>query len=177
MDAWIKGVRFLTVVYYNFVDAEVAEELLEAGCVLGMHIRIGIEVSSRFRGKYVRVIWEPQSYTDPKSFKAFLEEQPVRAFMKEGRLVSAYQQKYVFEALRAYNRTHRATLTGEYGLDLDELTTNRRSLLCRDGTAVTAPSGQVHQAACSPSSNRLRKPWPGNTKSASANGARSCRNA
>ena len=121
MDAWIKGVRFLTVVYYNYVDAEVAEELLEAGCVLGMHIRIGIEVSSRFRGKYVRVIWEPQSYTDPKSFKAFLEEQPVRAFMKEGRLVSAYQQKYVFEALRAYNRTHRATLTGEYGLDLDEL--------------------------------------------------------
>ncbi len=121
MDAWIKGVRFLTVVYYNYVDAEVAEELLEAGCILDMHIRIGIEVSSRFRGKYVRVIWEPQSYTDPKSFKAFLEEQPVRAFMKEGRMVSAYQQKYVFEALAAYNRTHRAALAEEYGLELDKL--------------------------------------------------------
>jgi hypothetical protein len=124
MDAWIKGVRFLTVVYYNYVDAEVAEELLEAGRILDMHIRIGVEVSSRFRGKYVRVIWEPQSYTDPKSFKAFLDEQPVRAFMKEGRLVSAYQQKYVFEALQAYNRTHRAALTQEYGLDLDELDEN-----------------------------------------------------
>jgi hypothetical protein len=121
MDAWIKGVRFLTVVYYNYVDAEVAEELLEAGRILDMHIRIGVEVSSRFRGKYVRVIWEPQSYTDPKSFRAFLDEQPVRAFMKEGRLVSAYQQKYVFEALQAYNRTHRAALAQEYGLDLDEL--------------------------------------------------------
>jgi len=121
MDAWIKGIRFLTVVYYNYVDAEVAEELLEAGCILGMHIRIGIDVSSRFRGKYVRVIWEPQSYTDPKSFRAFLEEQPVKAFMKEGRLVSAYQQKYVFEALQAYNHTHLARMAEEYGLELDAL--------------------------------------------------------
>lgn len=121
MDAWIKGVRFLTVVYYNYVEPEVAEELLEAGSILDTHIRIGIEVSSRFRGKYVRVIWEPQSYTDPKSFRAFLDEQPVRAFMKEGRQVSAYQQKYVFEALHAYNRHHRQTVEAEYGLELDAL--------------------------------------------------------
>ena len=121
MDAWIKGIRFLTVVYYNYVDAEVARELLEAGKILDMHIRIGIEVSSRFRGKYVRIIWEPQSYTDPKSFQSFLEEQPVRAFMNEGRQVSAYQQRYVFEALAAYNRTHRAAMAEEFGLTLDEL--------------------------------------------------------
>jgi hypothetical protein len=121
MDAWIKGVRFLTVVYYNYVEPKVAEELLEAATILDMHIRIGIEVSSRFRGKYVRVIWEPQSYTDPKSFRAFLDEQPVKAFMKEGRQVSAYQQKYVFEALQAYNRVHRAAICAEYGLELDEL--------------------------------------------------------
>ena len=121
MDAWIKGIRFLTVVYYNYVDPDVANELLEAGKILDMHIRIGIEVISRFRGKYVRVIWEPQSYTDPKSFQAFLEERPVRAFMNEGRQVSAYQQRYVFEALAAYNRTHRAAMGEEYGLDLDEL--------------------------------------------------------
>ncbi len=121
MDAWIKGIRFLTVVYYNYVDAEVASELLEAARILDVHIRIGIEVVSRFRGKYVRVIWEPQSYTDPKSFQSFLEEQPVRAFMNEGRQVSAYQQRYVFEALTTYNGTHRAAMGEEYGLELDEL--------------------------------------------------------
>ena len=59
MDAWIKGIRFLTVVYYNYVDPEVADELLEAASIMDMQIRIGIEVSSRFRGKYVRCIWEP----------------------------------------------------------------------------------------------------------------------
>ncbi len=121
MDAWIKGIRFLTVVYYNYVESEVAEELLEAAKLLDMHIRIGIEVSSRFRGKYVRVIWEPQSYTDSKSFTAFLEEQPVRAFMREGRLVSAYQQKYVFDVLQEYNDTHRRAMSVEFGLDLEPL--------------------------------------------------------
>jgi hypothetical protein len=124
MDAWIKGIRFLTVVYYNYVDTEVAMELLEAARIMDMHIRIGIEVSARFRGKYVRVLWEPQSYTDPQTFQAFLKEEPVRAFMNEGRQVSAYQQKYVFEALAAYNRTHRAAMGEEFGLKLDELDVN-----------------------------------------------------
>lgn len=121
MDAWIKGIRFLTVVYYNYVEPEVAAELLEAASILDVHIRIGIEVSCRFRGKYVRMLWEPRSYTDGKSFGAFLEEQPVRAFMKEGRQVSAYQQKYVFEALQAFNAKHRSSINAEFGLDLEDL--------------------------------------------------------
>lgn len=121
MDAWIKGIRFLTVVYYNYVEPDVAEELLEAASILNIRIRIGIEVLSRFRGKYVRTIWEPQGYTDAKSFRAFLQEQPVQAFMKEGRQVSAYQQKYVFAVLRAFNVTHRLILNQEFGLELEEL--------------------------------------------------------
>ena len=121
MDAWIKGIRFLTVVYYNYVDPEVADELLEAASIMDMQIRIGIEVSSQFRGKYVRCIWEPQGYTDPKSFRAFMAEKPIQAVMKEGREVSAYQQQYVFRALAAYNAMHRQAMNAEYGLDLDPL--------------------------------------------------------
>jgi hypothetical protein len=121
MDAWIKGVRFLTVVYYNYVDPEVADELLEAAGILDMHIRIGIEMSSRFRGKYVRFIWEPQGYTNPKSFRAFMDEQPIQAIMKEGRQVSEYQQQYVFNVLNAYNTVHRQAMNAEYGLDLEEI--------------------------------------------------------
>ena len=44
MDAWIKGIRQLTVVYYNHVDREVVEELLEAGEILDIHVRVGIEL-------------------------------------------------------------------------------------------------------------------------------------
>lgn len=121
MDAWIKGVRFLTVVYYNYVDEDVAEELLEAGRILNMHIRVGIEVSSRFRGKYVRIVWEPHGYTDAKAFRAFLNEHPVREFMDQGRRISAYQQRYVLDVLAAYNNRHRLAINVEYGLDLELL--------------------------------------------------------
>ncbi len=121
MDAWVKGIRYLTVVYYNYVDAAVVEELLEAAAILDMRIRIGIEVSARFRGKYARVTWEPHGFTDTQSFLEFLREQPVMAFMKEGRQVSAYQQRYVFQALAAFNHRHRHAINAEYGLRLPEL--------------------------------------------------------
>lgn len=123
MDAWIKGIRFLTVVYYNYVDPAVVEELLEAANILNLRIRIGIEVSSRFRGKYVRITWEPHGFTDSQSFQEFLREQPVMAFMQEGRQVSAYQQRYVFDALKAFNTDHRHTINREFGLNLEELET------------------------------------------------------
>ncbi|NCD24096.1 MAG: hypothetical protein EOL86_00690 [Deltaproteobacteria bacterium] len=121
MDAWVKGIRYLTVVYYNYVEPAVVEELLEAAAILDMHIRIGIEVSARFRGKYVRITWEPHGFTDSQSFLEFLQEQPVMDFMKDGRQVSAYQQRYVFQALAAFNQRHRQTLNDEYGMNLPEL--------------------------------------------------------
>lgn len=121
MDAWIKGIRYLTVVYYNYVEPAVAGELLEAADILGIQIRVGIEVSARFRGKYVRIIWEPHRSSDPKSFLEFLQAPPVKAFMQEGRQVSAYQQRYVFQALNAFNQRHRQTIRSGYGLNLPEI--------------------------------------------------------
>ena len=75
MDAWIKGIRKLTVVYYNHVEQEVVEELLEAGAILDIHVRIGIEFSSRFRNKFVRFIWELEGFFDSHSLLQFLQEE------------------------------------------------------------------------------------------------------
>ena len=118
MDAWIKGIRNLTVIYYNYVDPEVAEELLEAGAILDVHIRIGIEISSRFLDKYVRITWSPHGFTDSHSLLHFLRENQVRELMAEGRQVSIYQQQYVFEVLDAFNSTHRHTLARDFLLDV-----------------------------------------------------------
>ncbi|GAB1409689.1 hypothetical protein MASR1M90_08430 [Desulfovibrionales bacterium] len=123
LDAWIKGLRYLTVVYYNYVRPEVVEELLGAAALLDMHIRIGIEVSCRFRDKYVRITWEPHGFADAKAFQDFLREPAVRAFMEEGRKVSAYQQRYVLNALEAFNVRHRDTLNATYGVELEPLRT------------------------------------------------------
>jgi hypothetical protein len=121
MDAWIKGIRNLTVIYYNYVDPEVAEELLEAGEILDVHIRIGIEMSSRFLGKYVRMTWSPYGFTDSHSLLHFLREKQIEVLMEEGRQVSRYQQRYVFQVLEAFNRRHRQTLSEELAFEIRAL--------------------------------------------------------
>ena len=123
MDAWIKGIRKLTVVYYNHVEDEVVAELLEAGSILDIHVRIGIELWSGFRGKFVRFVWELEGFFDNHDLLRFLDEPPVRALLEEGREVSRYQQRYVLAALGEFNRRHRPVLDGELGVSsraLDE---------------------------------------------------------
>jgi hypothetical protein len=124
MDAWIKGIRKLTVVYYNHVERDVVEELLEAGAILGIHVRIGIEMSSRFRDKFVRFIWELEGFFDTHNLLQFLEEESVREMMEQGRLVSRYQQRYVIEVLAEFNTNHRPVLDQELGLQSRTLDLN-----------------------------------------------------
>ncbi|MCG6930206.1 MAG: hypothetical protein LJE64_06575 [Desulfofustis sp.] len=121
MDAWIKGIRHLTVVYYNFVSTEVVEELLEAGSILDVQIQVGIEITTRFRSKYIRFTWEPTGFIDNQSFLKFLGGDKVAEFFEEGREVSNYQQKYVFDVLTIFNDKHLKTFTSEFGIDLRPL--------------------------------------------------------
>jgi hypothetical protein len=121
MDAWIKGIRKLTVVYYNHIDREVAEELLEAGSILGIHVRIGIEIPCQFRHKFVRIIWELEGFFDNHNLLGFLSKPGVEEIMAQGRQISNYQQQYVFDVLKEFNTCHRAVLDGELALESDQL--------------------------------------------------------
>ncbi|PIE56347.1 MAG: hypothetical protein CSA34_04495 [Desulfobulbus propionicus] len=121
MDAWIKGIRSLTVVYYNYVRPDVIEELLEAGKILDINVQVGIEISTRFRDKYIRFTWEPNGFPDNSTFLQFLDKKAVMRFMKRGREVSRYQQQYVFDVFDAFNQTHRQTLNQELGISLAPL--------------------------------------------------------
>ncbi len=117
-DAWIKGIRQLTVVYYNYVTPEVVDELMEASAILGLQVQVGIEMSARFRDKYIRFIWEPHGFRDKDALLKFLQDKSVRELMAEGREVSEYQQKYVFDVLDAFNNHHRHQLNEALGLCL-----------------------------------------------------------
>ncbi len=118
MDAWIKGIRFLEVVYYNYVSPEVVEELIEASAILDVKIQVGIEMSCRFRDKYVRFTWEPHGFNANRASLKFLKQDAVKNLMEEGRAVSNYQQKYVFEVLEVFNDRHRKWINDEYGISL-----------------------------------------------------------
>lgn len=121
LDAWIKGIKTLTVVYYNHVPREAAAEILEAARILELKVRIGIEFTPRFRGRFLKLIWVPGGFLSPMEFLDFLAQPATAAFMDEARLVSVYHQRYVADVFSVFNNVHRLTLNREYGLELEAL--------------------------------------------------------
>ena len=121
MDAWIKGIQNLTIIYYNHVEPQIVQELLEAASIMELNIRIGIQFSALFRKKYVNLIWEPnfstlQDYTD------FLQQPEIHSLMEQGRQVSRYQTAYFFALLEAFNQTKSQQLSQDFAIDLPPLT-------------------------------------------------------
>jgi hypothetical protein len=121
MDAWIKGIRRLTVIYYNYVPPSAAEELLEAAGIMGVSVRIGVELSARFYAAYIQLIYVPTGLLDAKDFLSFLADRRTKPFMEEGREVSEYRGQYVLAVLDEFNRRHRMEINERYGLNLDSL--------------------------------------------------------
>lgn len=124
MDAWIKGIRNLTVIYYNYVEPRAVQELIQASDVMGMDTRIGVEFRSRFRGRYVEFIWEPIGLDGAAGMAAFLEEEAMRQLMHDGRSASAYVAKTVFGMLDRYNQVHRLDLQELFGIKLPVIPMN-----------------------------------------------------
>ncbi len=121
MDAWIKGIRRLRVIYYNFIRPETAEELMEAAAIMGITVRIGIEFFASFYDRFAQIIWVPRGFADARDFMRFLDEPAIRAFMDEGRAVSDYQRDYVLAIFDEFNRRHRLTINSELEIDLPPL--------------------------------------------------------
>ena len=121
MDAWIKGIRSLTVIHYNHVPREAADEMLQAAEIMGLSVRIGVEFSVPFRGRYVQFIWAPRGFSGVQDFLHFLEEPAVKDLMALGRKVSDYQHQYVFQIMEEFNDRHLGYLNKTYGLDLAPL--------------------------------------------------------
>ena len=118
MDAWIKGIRRLRVIHYNYIEPRFAAELIEAARIMNIDIRIGIEFYARFNDKYVQLIWVPRGFADAQAFLCFLAEPPVMKIMELGRQVSVYQQQHVSVLLRQFNESHRPRINQDYGIEL-----------------------------------------------------------
>ncbi|MFC1610084.1 hypothetical protein ACFL6C_03950 [Myxococcota bacterium] len=116
LDAWIKGIRFLGVIYYNDVGAEVAAELLEAADIMGIDVRIGVEVKARLRDKYIQLIWSPRGFLGREDFLRFLGEPEVEAFLKLGRAVVDCEKRRVIDLLHSFNDNHLPAINERFGI-------------------------------------------------------------
>jgi hypothetical protein len=124
MDAWIKGIRQLTVIYYNFVEPRAVQELMQAAEIMDVDVRIGVEFKARFRGRYIDFIWEPIGLDGTKGMAEFLEEDAMRQLMHDGRSASAFMGKYVFTMLERYNAVHREDLAALFNITLPVIPPN-----------------------------------------------------
>ncbi len=121
MDAWIKGLRMLDVVYYNFVEPVALSELLQAADIMGIKVRLGVEFQARFRDRFVQLLWQPRGFTDWRDMLDFFQEKPTRHLMRMGREASLYHHCYVMNLLEQYNSRLRFELGLEYGVRLTEI--------------------------------------------------------
>ena len=137
MDAWIKGIRRLKVIYYNYVRSDVAAELLEAAEIMGIRVRIGVELSSRFRNQYIRIIWAPRGLLNVQDYLQFLEEPDVKAFTEEGRIVSEYKSHFILSVLQEFNKRHSKEIAERYGIEIPTLNETEFLLFVGSGQIST----------------------------------------
>ena len=110
MDAWLKGLRFITVVYYNTVDPEAASELLRAARIMGITVRIGIEFRATFHDKLIEFTWSPLNVHSSRAFIKLLQRPDIAAILKEYATVNQWMRQHVLRLLQAWNQKHAATL-------------------------------------------------------------------
>lgn len=121
MDARVKGIRRLSVVYHNYVDPEIAFELMEAASIMEISVRICVKFKGVFKGKYVEILWTPKGFTGPKSVLEFLRDPRTVAFMEKGREAERWAEHQVFRTLELFNEKHIKELSELYGVDLPQL--------------------------------------------------------
>jgi hypothetical protein len=106
MDAWIKGIRRLRVIYYHYIEPRFAIELIEAAKIMEIDLRIGIEFTARYRDRYISFIWVARGLADAEAFLCFLAEPHVMKFMEQGQAVLQFQKKHVLGLLKTFNDMH-----------------------------------------------------------------------
>ena len=121
MDAWIKGIRHLTVMYSNYIDYDAAKELLEAGAIMGIQVRVGLEVRCPFRGRWVSMVWVPRGFGAVSDFLEFLKTEEMQAIIEEGRAAVVWRKERTLEAMETWNEGRRLTLEKAWGVDIPKL--------------------------------------------------------
>lgn len=122
MDAWIKGIVKLQVVYYNYVPSEAAEELLRAARIMNVEVRIGVELRSLWRGRFVEMIWAPRGFSGVNDYLKFLDRPKTEEFTRKCRKAANFRRKLVLEILDDFNRDGRHRLNKFYGIELPPVT-------------------------------------------------------
>ncbi|MBO6171479.1 MAG: hypothetical protein J6N67_04895 [Desulfovibrio sp.] len=122
MDAWIKGMRSLTVAYEYWVQPDAAREILSAAEITGINVRIGLEFQAPFYGRFISLLWIPRGFSSDEDFLEFLHSPKVAGIMRLGREVLRWRRGRVLQCLALWNERQRPLLAEQWETPVPELT-------------------------------------------------------
>lgn len=122
MDAWIKGLRSLTVGYEYWVPIDAARELLEAARITGITVRVGIEYQVPFYNHFANIFWIPRGFASNEDFIEFLHTARVSAFMQRGKEALQWRKTRILHVLATWNNSGRKRLEDAWGEEIPPLT-------------------------------------------------------
>lgn len=118
MDAWIKGIRHITIVYCDHIRRQAVEEVLQAAQIVGITARVAVQFDSVFRGKKIRLLWMPRGFTGYQAFLDFLDQPDVAALMSQGKALVDWKGQRILRLLDAWNCGSRLELAKTLGLEI-----------------------------------------------------------
>ncbi|MBI9112510.1 hypothetical protein [Maridesulfovibrio ferrireducens] len=121
MDAWIKGIRSLTVVYYNHVGVVESRELYEAARIMDIEVKVGIEYQIRWQNRTAALIWTLDGFDNGRDFERFIQSKEVVKFLSEGLEVSRWLQKQVIRCVHNFNKQQRVVIEEDFGVICPEI--------------------------------------------------------
>lgn len=156
MDAWIKGIRRLRVIYYHCIEPRFAAELIQAARIMEIDLRIGIEFWARYRDRYISFIWVSRGLPDTEAFLCFLAEPHVVPFMEQGREVLKYQERYVLRILKSFNQLYLDEMCQDYDIEMPPLGSDDFLKFASPGLPSIPHLGEyIHTLAVKAMSERL----------------------
>ncbi|MDD5699256.1 MAG: hypothetical protein PHH77_11625 [Victivallaceae bacterium] len=118
LDAWLKGIKTLQVIYYYHVPETAARELLYASEIMGIDVRIGVECPVAFHGRSLDLIWAPRGFSGAAGFLNFLKRPETQAFFAGNRRAMEQNKQRILGCLEAFNRHHLEAFRTRLGVEL-----------------------------------------------------------
>ena len=116
MDAWVKGIRSLTVIYHNSVNPATVEELTTAAEIMKIRVRVGLEFRAVFHNKYADFFWVPRGFAKAEDVVEFFKSVPVRNVLKGGELANTWYAEQTYALLDSFNANHLSEVQKRFGL-------------------------------------------------------------
>lgn len=158
MDAWIKGIRSITVGYEYWVPADAARELMRAADITGINVRIGLEYRVPFYDHYVNLFWIPRGFSSHEDFLEFLHSPNIVVMMQRGKEALAWKKERILKVLDTWNKNGRKELEEQWEEIIPELTAeNFLAFVGRGQPSSQHLAEALHKHILGPARSRAEK--------------------